>query len=39
MIDTVYEGASARPTEFIVEYIINGVRHEKILQNLAGGGL
>ncbi len=31
-IDTIYEGNSKRPTEFFVEYFIDGKKHEKIFK-------
>lgn len=37
-INAIYEGSSQRPTEFFVEYCIDGKKHEKILKNIAGGG-
>lgn len=38
-IEAVYSGVSQRPTEFIVEYYIDGTRFEQVFENIAGGGL
>jgi len=38
-IDAIYEGASQRPSEFLIEYFIDGQRFEKTFENIAGGGL
>jgi len=38
-IEAVYEGVSQRPTDFIVEYFIDGKYTKVTFENIAGGGL